>query len=76
MCFLKEVVKFYINGLNVFRKAVRGEYRSESEEIASIRREMLEKEYSPLDDKKNLRNDFKNVEKDIRTSFNRLAHMN
>ena len=59
MCILKEVGRFIKNGA--------------SEAISEIRKEILEKDRNRNDDKRNLMEDRKNVEGDVRRSFNEIV---
>lgn len=73
MCILKEVGRFLKNGASTFRDASQGRYRQNSEAISEIRKEIFEKDRSRTDDKKNLMGDRKNVEGDVRKSFNEIV---
>lgn len=76
MCIFKEVSSFIKNGITTFRDASRGDYRQDSEAISEIRKEILEKDRNRDDDKRNLLEDRKNVERDIRKSYNEILLSN
>ena len=65
------VIKFITNGINVFREASRGQYLDSSELVAQFRREILDHQYSPADDRRNLMRDRRNVAADLRISLNK-----
>ena len=73
MCILKEVGRFIKNGASTFRDAYQGHYKQNSEAISEIRKEILEKDRNRNDDKRNLMEDRKNVEGDVRRSFNEIV---
>ena len=60
------VIEFITNGVNVFRDASRGQYVDSSEVVAQFRREILDHQYSPADDRRNLLRDRRNVAADLR----------
>ena len=76
MCILKEVGRFIKNGASTFRDASQGHYKQNSEAISEIRKEILEKDRNRNDDKRNLMEDRKNIEGDVRRSFNEIALKN
>ena len=63
------VIEFITNGINVFREASRGQYVDSSELVAQFRREILDHQYSPADDRRNLMRDRRNVAADLRISL-------
>ena len=65
------VIEFITNGINVFREASRGQYVDSSELVAQLRREILDHQYSPADDRRNLMRDRRNVAADLRISLNK-----
>lgn len=73
MCIIKKVGRFVKNGASTFRDASQGLYKQNSDAISEIRKEIFEKERSRTDDKRNLRKDRKNVEGDVRRSFNEIV---
>lgn len=73
MCILKEVGRFIKNGASTFRDASQGHYRQDSEAISEIRKEILETDRNRIDNKKNLMEDRKKIERDVRKSFNEMA---
>ena len=76
MCILKEVGRFIKNVASTFRDASQGLYKQSSEAISEIRKEILEKDRNRNDDKRNLMEDRKNIEGDVRRSFNEIALKN
>lgn len=73
MCIIKKVGRIVKNGVSTFRDASQGLYKQNSDAISEIRKEIFEKERSRTDDKRNLRKDRKNVEGDVRRSFNEIV---
>ncbi|OAV73941.1 hypothetical protein Barb7_01351 [Bacteroidales bacterium Barb7] len=73
MSGLKEIGTFLKNGSSAFCSASRGEYSGGSKAVREIRNEIMQAERSFSDDKKNLRMDKKNIERDTRKSFNKIA---
>lgn len=73
MCILKEVGRFIKNGASTFRDASQGRYRQNSDAVSEIRKEIMEKDRDRTDDKKNLMEDRKNVEGDVRRSFEEIV---
>ena len=65
------VIEFITNGINVFREASRGQYVDSSELVAQFRREILDHQYSPAEDRRNLMRDRRNVAADLRISLNK-----
>ena len=65
------VIEFITNGINVFREASRGQYVDSSELVAQFHREILDHQYSPADDRRNLMRDRRNVAADLRISLNK-----
>lgn len=63
---IMRVIEFITNGVNVFRDASRGQYVDSSEVVAQFRREILDHQYSPADDRRNLLRDRRNVAADLR----------
>lgn len=73
MCILKEVGRFIKNGASTFRDASQGHYKQDSDAISEIRKEILEKDRGRSDDKKNLIEDRKNIEGDVRKAFDEIV---
>ena len=69
MCNLKNISRFLKNGAAVFSDASRGQYRNHSKEISKLREEIFGCNQQKSDDKKNLRADRVNIERDVRKSF-------
>ena len=74
MCIIKNVSRFITNGARVLRDSSHGEYRQESEIISQLKKELFIE--SQMDDKSKLRQDRKNVEKDVRTAWDKLKLSN
>ena len=64
---------FFTNDVKTFRSAAIGAYNGESETISRIKEEMMNESASDFD---NLCCDWKNVGRDVRTSFNKLTTPN
>lgn len=64
---------FFTNGVKTFRMAAKGSYIGESESVRQIREEMMNNSATDSD---NLRSDWKNIGRDVRTSFNKLTAPN
>ena len=73
MCIFKEVERFIRNGVCAFRDASIGQYKGDSEAISELRKELLEKNSDRSEDKKNLMEDRKHIERDVCVSFNEMA---
>jgi hypothetical protein len=69
----KGIIRFIKNGVATFRAASRGQYRADSPEIEQIRREIMQAKTGYSQDRANLRNDRKNVARDIRRAFDKLV---
>lgn len=67
------IYTFIVNGVKTFQSAATGHYDGESDTIGQIRDEMMNDSASDSD---NLRRDWKNVERDVRVSFNQLTMSN
>ena len=76
MCNLKEIVRFIINGAETFRNASKGTYNQSSREVNEFRSEIFQKNQSRADDRYNLLKDKKNIERDVRVSFDKLSVSN
>lgn len=61
---------FFANGIKTFRSAAIGSYNGETDVVRQMREEMMNNSASDSD---NLRRDWKNIGRDVRTSFNKLA---
>lgn len=75
MCIVKDITQFISNGTRVLRDSSRGEYKQESEIISQLREELFI-ESDKMDDKSKLRQDRKNVEKDVRETWEKLKLSN
>ena len=64
-----KVILFFINGLRVLRESAAGRYEQESDEVKAIRAEVM----SPASDAESLREDFRNVARDFRVSFDKIT---
>lgn len=67
---------FIVNGLRVFHNATRRNYGVQTEEMKKMRDEVMDKTTTRETDAINLRNDRRNIERDIRVSFNKLVLSN
>lgn len=74
MCIVKNVTRFIVNGAKVLRDSSHGEYRQESEIISQLKKELFVE--SQMDDKSKLRQDRKNIEKDVRDAWDKLKLSN
>lgn len=70
---IHQFYSFFTNGIRTFRTAATGNYRGESDAVRQIREEMMA--VSPSDSAQ-LRRDRKNIERDIRISYNKLIAAN
>lgn len=75
MCIVKDVTRFIANGARVLRDSSRGEYRQESEIISRLKEELFV-ESDKMDDKSKLKQDRKNIEKDVREVWEKLKLSN
>lgn len=75
MCIIKDVTQFIANGAKVLRDSSRGEYKQESEIISQLKEELFV-ESDKMDDKSKLRQDRKNIEKDVREAWEKLKLSN
>lgn len=75
MCVIKDVTRFIANGAKVLRDSSRGEYKQESEIISQLKKELFI-ESDKMDDKSKLRQDRKNIEKDVRDAWEKLKLSN
>lgn len=71
MCIVRDVTRFIANGARVLRDSSRGEYKQESEFISQLKKELFI-ESDRLDDKSKLKQDRKNIEKDVREAWEKL----
>lgn len=72
MCIINEIKSFVVNGAETLRKASKGRYDLQTEEVEEMRRELFERPSSRIDDAINLRRDRYNVSRDVRVSFDKL----
>lgn len=75
MCIVKDVAQFIKNGARVLRDSSRGEYKQESEVISQLKEELFI-ESDKMDDKSKLKQDRKNIEKDVREAWDKLKLSN
>jgi hypothetical protein len=61
------------NGANTFYYAAKGLYKDESSTVTEIRNEIFGKKKSRVDDKRNLYNDRKQVEADMRRAYDKTV---
>ena len=76
MCIIKKITRIMKFGASTFRDASRGCYEHSDGPLSEIKDELLSTWGSPADDKKNLAKDRKNIERDIRNSFDKLVLRN
>jgi hypothetical protein len=70
---IKTVKHFVKNGADTFRCAAKGRYKSESPAVSALKNEIFGQGKGYADDKKNLRNDWKRVEGDVRKAYNKIV---
>ena len=76
MCILERMQQFAVNGVRAFHKASKGQYHSESEAVKALKMEMMTFASGRHNDVENLTRDKRNVEADVRRSFNNLILKN
>lgn len=72
MCIINEIKSFVSNGADTLRKASRGRYDIQTDEVKEMRRELFEESSNCVDDAAKLRKDRENISLDVRVSFNKL----
>lgn len=72
MCILKRMQEFAANGIRVFSKSSKGQYHDESDAVRKIKEEMMSGTSDRHRDLENRMRDRRNVEADIRKSFNKI----
>lgn len=75
MCIVKDVAQFIKNGAKVLRDSSHGEYKQESEVISQLKEELFI-ESDKMDDKSKLKQDRKNIERDVREAWEKLKLSN
>lgn len=75
MKILKLLARFFMNGVDVFREASRGEYNREAKEVSKFRSELFSEE-KQLDDKTKLIQDRNAIEKDVQNAWNKIVLSN
>lgn len=75
MCIVKDVAQFIKNGARVLRDSSRGEYKQESEIISRLKEELFI-ESDKMNDKSKLKQDRKNIERDVREAWDKLKLSN
>ena len=73
MCIIKEIGRFISQGACTFRDAAAGRYEHTSPSLEEIKREIFSRKSDRLEDKANLIEDRKNIEKNVRKSFDELV---
>lgn len=73
MCIFKEVGRFIKNGASTFSKASQGSYKQNSGTISEIRKEIMGRNRDRSDDKRNLMEDRRKIEGDVRKSFDEIV---
>lgn len=76
MCILERIQQFAGNGVRVFRKASKGQFQSESEVVKELNKEVMSNRSNRYTDIENLIRDRRNIDTDIRKSFNNLVLKN
>ena len=71
MCILKKIQEFTANGMSVFRKASKGKFK-ESDAVKNIKEEIMSNSSNRHIDIENRLRDRRNVEADIRRSYNKI----
>lgn len=72
MCILKKMQEFTVNGIRVLSKSSKGQYHDESDAVKNIKEEMMSGTSDRHRDLENRMRDRRNVEADIRKSFNKI----
>lgn len=72
MCILKKIQEFAVNGMSVFRKASKGKFKEESDAVKNIKEEIMSNSSNRHIDIENRLRDRRNVEADIRRSYNKI----
>jgi hypothetical protein len=67
------IIGFIENGISVFRNASLGQYKNKSQEIVDWEKNLLNLDNDWRSDKKHLREDRRNVENDIRKTFDNIV---
>ena len=71
---IKKFLAFVRNGQKVFYQASKGEYSAKSEEVSKMEKDLFSRKNSSIqEDKMRLYSDRKNIEKDIRISYNNIV---
>jgi hypothetical protein len=73
MCIFKSVERFIQNGADTFYYAAKGIYKDESNTVSELKEELFGQRKSREDDKKNLLNDRKQVEGDMRRAYDKIV---
>ncbi len=73
MCIISDFIHFIKNGASILRRASSGNYEESSPEIEALKREMFSTQSDRCTDMENLRKDYHNVVRDVRTSFNDIV---
>lgn len=73
MCIINEIKSFVSNGAETLRKASKGRYDLQTDELKKMRRELFETSSGRADDAAKLRQDKENISHDVRVSFNKLV---
>lgn len=76
MCILKKIQEFTANGMSAFRKASKGQFKEESDAVRNIKEEIMSDSSNRHIDIENRLRDRRNVEADIRRSYNKIILRN
>lgn len=75
MKFFKLLAQFFVNGVDVFREASRGEYNREAKEVSKFRADLFSEE-KQVDDKTKLVQDRNAIEKDVQNAWTKIVLSN
>lgn len=70
MSIINRIISFIAQGISTWRDASFGNYDIQSEDVIKMKDEIMSGETGPATDKANLRNDMKNVGRDLRKAYN------
>lgn len=70
--YIKKIQEFAVNGMSVFRKASKGKFKEESDAVKNIKEEIMSNSSNRHIDIENRLRDRRNVEADIRRSYNKI----
>ena len=73
MGIINVIKSFVSNGAETLRKASKGHYDFQTEDVKKMRRELFDKTSGRVDDAVNLRVDRDNINHDVRVSLDKLV---